>query len=558
MQSGRSSRRWFGLPWLLLAAACGQSAGKPGAEGGGRTGADGHVTPGLSDLPAGLVGVHRLNNREYDRTVRVLLGVPASAARTFLPDEQSLGFDNIADSLGMTPTQIDQYYQSAVDLAEAVFASPDLRARIMICSPEADAACLRTILETFGLRAWRRPLRSAEIDGLLAQGTLAREAGETADGVVRHLVTTMLTAVPFLYRVQEEPGDKPANTQRLDGYQLAARLSYTLWGSMPDAELFEAARDGSLIADETLARHIDRMLDDPQSSGFTDSFAGQWLGFRDLETHQVDSSVFPAWSEDLRAAMITEGGLFFREFLDDSARGLDEFFTTPVHFVDAPLARHYGMTAPSTAATLRIEDAGNDRVGFLGLGTFLTMSSFVHRTSPTKRGVWILDNLLCSEVPAPPGNIPPLDDAAAMNQATATQNVRDRLAAHRENPSCAFCHKLFDPIGLGLENFDGIGAHRSRYANGDPIDSSGQLPDGSEFRGLGELSKILAKGEGFAACVVKKLFVYAHGRAESDGDVTRLDDLAQRWSAQGLPLRALVRDMAIGESFRSRRTQETP
>jgi hypothetical protein len=510
----------------------------------------------VGPVDPGFLGIRRLNNAEYDNTVRDLLGVKSTPAATFISDEKALGFDTIASALGMTPAQYEQYFNAAEAVVTAAFADPALRGRILTCAPASggDGACLRAIVQAFGLRAFRRPLTPAEVDRLAEAADEASAAGEDFSGQVRHVVTTMLSSVPFLYRLEIDPRPEGAPARRLDGYELASRLSYTLWSTMPDEALFAAAAKGTLGTDAGLAAELDRMLDHPRAAAYVKSFAGQWLGLRALESHQVEAAVFKDWDEPLRASIINEGSLYFRAFLDGAGRSVNDFFTARMSFVDGRLARHYGLPASTAGAEAkRIENAGPDRVGFLGTAAFLTTTSFSYRTSPTKRGVWILDNLLCTHVPDPPPDIPELDKPGGTPSGNATQNVRDRLAQHREDPSCAGCHNLFDPIGLGLERFDAIGRTRDKYPNGDVIDATGKLPDGTTFDGLPALSTILAKDPRFVDCLSEKLFVHAHGRAIGKGDEAALAQLREGWRKDGLNLRGLVKRVILGETFRSRR-----
>jgi hypothetical protein len=449
----------------------------------------------------------------------------------------------------MTPAQYEQYFTAAEGLASIVFADPALRGRILTCA--SGDACVRQIVRAFGRRAWRRPLQDAEVERLARLAGEATAAGEDFTGSIRHVVATMLASMPFLYRIELDPRPDQTQPHPLDAHELASRLSYFLWSTMPDDTLLDLAGAGQLDTDAALDAQLARMLGDARASRFVSGFAGQWLGLRDLASHQVEAGVFPDWDEPLRKAMIAEGTLFFREFLD-GGRGVGEFFTAPVSFVDARLARHYKLSVKAATDPVRVENPMSERPGFLGTGAFLTTTSFSYRTSPTLRGVWIHSTLLCTSVPQPPAMVPELDQPGSAT-ASATQNVRDRLAQHRSNAACASCHALFDPIGLGLETFDAIGRARTRYPNGDTIDPSGTMPDGATFRGLRDLAGLLARDERFPDCLERKLFVYAHGRELGAGDEPFLAQMRTAWRAEGLGLRSLLKQMVLSPTFRSRR-----
>ena len=543
----------------VLAAGCVGAIGVPPGSPPGGTGAPG------GSLDVGRVAVHRLNSAEYDNTVFDLLGVRGSAATTFIPDEKALGFDTIADAFTMGDARFEQYFNAADILVEQALADPGLRARILTCAPAAPgdaAACTRAIVQSFGLRAWRRPLNAAEVDSLIQLGSDALALGEDFAGSVKQVVKTLLMSAQFLYRVEIDPQPASAVAHPLDGYELASRLSYLLWSSMPDARLFELAGAGRLQDDAVLAAEVDRLLADPRGASFVSSFAGQWLGLRDLASHQVEASAFPDWNESLRQSMLREGLLYFSEFLGGAAggrneRSLAEFFTADVNFADARLAALYGIAGPAAAASepVRVVDLGDQRRGFLGLASFLTVTSYSYRTAPTLRGKWVLENLLCQTIPAPPPNIPKLDDGQAGSAATQSLNIRQRLAEHRANPLCASCHDTLDPIGLGLESFDAIGRYRAVYANGDAVDASGVLPDGSRFNGIQQLSALLSADARFTDCASQKLMTYALSRRLGDADAPFIQQARVRWKEQGLGLRALIQLLVASPTFRQRHGQ---
>ena len=543
------------------AAGSGASSGNGGQMGGGAT-----LGPTATD--PGSVEMHRLNRLEYDNTMTDLLGLPVNLAeKTFIPDEQGTnGFDNEADALTMSDAEFEQYFNASDSLAEQVFADATLTSRIVTCTPASatDAACLKTVITAFGLRAYRRPLFDDEVARFQ---TLASDAvtngGQDFNGSVKQVVKAILASIPFLYRVEIDADPTSTTPHQVAPYELASRLSYLLWSTMPDAALLADAQSGAIVNDDTLTKQFTRMMQDPRAASFVSSFAGQWLGVRKLASHQVEPTAFPGWSEPLRLAMEQEANLYFNEFLNGDLP-FTQFLTAPINFVNGPLAALYGMPGIPATQTAMTKVTGVDphRIGFMGLGAFLTQSSYSYRTVPTLRGAWVLENLLGETVPPPPMGVPPLDPAAAAATDTMTQeeNVRARLLAHRADPTCASCHVRLDPIGLGLENFNGIGAYRSAYGNGQPIDASGQLPDGTMFGSLGELAAIMSKGDrgkemtGFA---VRQLMTYALSRPlkvtpPADTDTAYLTQLSTQWAAQNYSLKALLLDAILNPTFRFR------
>jgi hypothetical protein len=325
---------------------------------------------------------------------------------------------------------------------------------------------------------------------------------------------------------------------------------------MPDQALFDLAQSGGIFDEATLETQVDRMLADGKAADFIESFAGQWLDVREIPTHSIVPSVFPTYSNELADAMLVETYLWFQEFINKD-RPLSDWFTSDFNYVNDVLAQHYGMPLPGAGGQFaRIEHTTDQRRGFLGLASFLTHTSFPSRTSPTLRGVWVLSELLCDPPPPPPPDVPELAESAApdeMGQAEGTENVKERLERHRTDPACAGCHRILDPMGLGLERYDGIGRYRETYGNGDAIDPAGTLPDGTAFAGPDQLSTILSQDPRFGACVASKLYTYALGREIETLDAPILDKLKTDWATRGMTLRYLMKEVATSNAFRFRR-----
>jgi hypothetical protein len=402
---------------------------------------------------------------------------------------------------------------------------------------------------------YRRPLETAEIDRAMKvfDGAIGRMLSGT-DALLLSL-RAMLSAANFLYRVEYDQNPTSLTPHLVSSYELASRLSYLTWSSMPDDALFAKAKDNSLLTSATLEAELTRMLADPKATAFIESFAGQWLDIRKLITHSVTPQVFNTYTPALSDAMLQEGYLWFQEFVNQD-RPLSDWFTADFNYVNDTLAQHYGITPPGSAQLKRVAVTTDQRKGFFGLASFLTHTSFPSRTSPTLRGAWVLSELLCSPPPPPPNDVPKLDESATpdeMTEPAGSENVKQRLERHRTDPTCAGCHRILDPIGLGLERFDGIGRYREAYGNGDPIDPAGVLPDGTTFAGTDQLGELIGKDPRFAACIASKLYTYALGRDIETYDATSLEKLQASWTGRGLTVRNLMKEVVLSNAFRFRR-----
>jgi hypothetical protein len=535
-------------------------------------------TPGAPTAPLdpGTVAAHRLNAFEYDNTINDLLGIPTKVAETsFLPDEVGgNGFNNEADALSMTDAEFTQYFNEADALGEQVFASPALTARIITCTPASatDASCLNTVINSFGPLAYRRPLFADEVTRFQNLAAAAVTNGADFNGSVKEIVKMMLCSVPFLYRMEFDANPASTTPHAVSPYELASRLSYLLWSSMPDTALFADAASGALTTDATLTAEFTRMLADPKAQNFVQSFAGQWLGTGLVTSDLVTATAFPKWTTALGQAYAQEELLYFNEFLNGDYTW-DKFLTAPVNFVNGTSAAIYAANSTSAAAATKgvpatqttftkILNMDPNRVGFMGLGGFLRETSFSYRTSPTLRGKFVLLSVLGEVVPQPPAGVPPLDPAAANpDPATFEENVRSILLAHRMlGAACNTCHERMDPIGLGMENFDGIGMYRSTYGNGDTIDSSGQLPDGTTFTSVQQLATILSSGTRLTELLnfaSQQVMTYAVSRPLSldpttGSDTPYLTQIQTQWATQQYALKSLIQDVVLNQTFRER------
>jgi hypothetical protein len=426
----------------------------------------------------------------------------------------------------------------------------DIKANLLVCDPVVgnEAACTRTVLEAFVPRAWRRPATPDEIDGLVDLAESARLDGDDWESSIRHACKAVLLSPHFVFRVEiDEPG--ATDVHPVGDYELASRLSYFLWSSMPDDALFEAAASGELHDPAVLEAQVIRMIADPRAEALMANFAGQWLYIRAVVPDIVkDALLFPGYDAELNASMRTEMELFFQTFVTER-RSLRELLTADSTFVDARLATHYGLPAPQGPGFAEVSLEGSKRRGLMTMAGLMTVLSHPDTTSPVKRGKWVLEQLLCTP-PAPPPPGVEADPATPSPDAS----VREQLEEHRSNPSCAGCHNLIDPLGLGLEHYDPIGAYRANDG-GKPVDASGNMPDGSTFTDALDMVDLLSEREDFTRCTVKHAATYALGRG-FDIDDPYLAEILADAEARGFTLEDLAIAIATNDVFRMRSPEE--
>lgn len=533
----------LGLLSLALVYGC---DGVIGSEGG--PGSNDPLTGPGPGSEAGVTGaqlMHRLNRTEYRNTVRDLLGTQLDPAANFPADDVSLGFDNIAQVLTVSPLQFELYEQAAQELAEEAL-STAIRDAVVFCDPN-EPLCLNDIFQELASRAWRRPATDEEVARLQDLVAIALNEGDDLEQGLELGIRGVLLSPHFIYR--PELDDDPSSTQSrlLNDYELASRLSYFLWSSMPDEELFDAAANGRLQDADGLGAEVERMLGDAKANALVDNFAGQWLRIRSLDEHVPDYATFPQWDEELREAMGQEAKLFFGEFLSGRAP-MSEFLLSDFTFANERLADHYALPTGLGAELQKVSlDETDPRFGLLTLGSVLTVTSTPIRTSPVKRGVWILEQLLCSEPPPPPPGVEGLPEGDM-----SSGSLRAELERHRADPACASCHNLMDPLGLGLEHYDAIGTYRTED-RGVPVDASGQLIDGQAFSDGREMAALIQDDERFDRCVVEKMFTYALGRPVATTEEPFVEAIAAVYAQSGSQLPELIKLIVASEPFRTRR-----
>ena len=420
-------------------------------------------------------------------------------------------------------------------------------AKVFTCTAEqlGESGCAEHILRGFASRAWRRPAADSEVLGLMDLYTLAFGSGSPWEDSVLLGIKAALISPHFLFRVELDPEPESATPHPLSAYELAARLSYFLWSSLPDDELFQAAADGSLLEDSVLEAQARRMLAEWKSEALIDNLAGQWLWIRAIEDVAPDPWAYPAWDESLRASMRTEMELLSSDILLGDRSMLD-LLTADESFLDATMAQHYGLAAtPELFTRLPLPEG---RSGLLTTPGLLASLSYPTRTSPVKRGKWVTDNILCESPPPPPAGVEGL-----LEDALGGLSLREQMEQHRADPACSGCHSLMDPIGFGLERFDGIGAHRDVDDLGFPVDDAGALPGDLPFAGAVELAQLLAADARVPGCMTEKVATYALSRSPTPADRAALADVEQAFIDGGHRFADLAAAIVLSEPFRTRR-----
>lgn len=432
---------------------------------------------------------------------------------------------------------------------------PDSHHRLIRHTPKADAKLEEVLdavqenLKQIIPRALRRPTTKAEIDKYSQIARMVLEDGGSFERAMQVVVQAVLVSPHFLFRVERDPSQEQPVQRELSDYELASRLSYFLWSSMPDDPLFFCASGKKLKAPDELRKQVRRMLKEEKSRALVDNFATQWLQLRKLETVSVDTQRFVEFTPELRAAMRQETELLFGSVLRED-RSIFDLLSADFTYVNEPLATLYGISDVSGQQMRRIELADQNRRGLLGQASILTVTSNPTRTSPVKRGKWILENLLAAPPPPAPPNVPELEPT--QSQAGELRSLREQMELHRSKPGCAGCHQLMDPLGFGLENFDAIGRWRDEDS-GRVLDSSGQLPDGRVFKGPAELRDILLqKKSEFRRCLASKLLTYALGRGLEYFDECTLNEICANTESGGDTLAKLIEEIVLSHPFRWR------
>jgi len=481
----------------------------------------------------GRVAPRRLNRQEYNNTIRDLFGVDIQPADRFPADGGGGGgFDNNADTLFLPPVLMEKYLEAATEIASLI-----PKARLLVAGPvgsgtsktavSAARAVVRKTIAHHATRAFRRPVRPDELQRLTALYDKARRAGQVPEGALRLVAKALLVSPNFLFRTENDPGT--GGNIALDNYEIASRLSYFLWSSMPDPILLDLAKAGRLSDANTVSAQARRMLLDPKAAAFADSFAGQWLRAREVvNTAQPDPNRFPQFSPSLRRAMLDETTAFFLHMVrknEPVRRLVDADYT----FLNEELARHYGIDGVAGSEMRKVAVDPARRGGVLTQGAILTLTSYPQRTSPVLRGKWVLAELLGAPPPPPPPvvNTLPADDRPQ-------------------------CHERIDPLGFGLENYDAVGRWRTEVGSV-PVDTEGKLISGETFRGVAEMKQVLLKREpDIARNVAERLLAYALGRGLEPSDLPSLRRIVQSSAKDDYRMATMIAEVVRSLPFRYR------
>ncbi|HUQ51834.1 MAG TPA: DUF1592 domain-containing protein, partial [Gammaproteobacteria bacterium] len=431
------------------------------------------------------------------------------------------------------------------------------RQKIFVCRPTTareEMPCARQIVETLATRAYRHPVDREQLSTLMDFYADGREQGDFEAGIELAL-RRILASPEFVFRFERADDAAPGAVHRLSDLELASRLSFFLWSSIPDDELLKLAIDDKLHEPATLRRQVRRMLDDTRSNAFIENFAGQWLYLRNLETKGGAVEQFPNFDDNLRQAFRTETEMLFASIVRED-RNLLDLLTADYTFVNDRLARHYGMEGIYGSEFRRVPVANEARRGLLGQGSILLVTSLPERTSPVQRGVWVLENIVGAPVPTPPPVVPALEEQAGTK--THPRTVREQMRLHSERPFCAGCHKIMDPVGFALENFDAIGQWRTEE-HGTPIDATGRLVDGTQINGAVDLRNALLKySDRFVQTTTEKLMTYALGRGLEYYDMPTVRAIARGAAKNDYRFSSIILGIVESPAFQMRAAEEGP
>ncbi len=441
------------------------------------------------------------------------------------------------------------FLQGPLDV-DSPLASP--RDAVQPCSVEemGQRTCAAYSLFTFAEKAWRRPVTDSELEALLSIYDLVVDAGDGFDLALQQGLKAVMMSPRFLFRVERDEQPGSSEPHPVTQYELASRLSYFLWSSTPDEALLEAARRNELVTDEQLSGQVRRMLADPRSDSLVTNFAGQWLYIRAVDDAAPDGATWPDFDLALRSSLKEEMTQFFRTFMTED-RSMVELVTARESFIDERLANHYGLEGfvpPEDGGFARIAFDGSRRGGVLTQGGLLTATSYPLRTSPTRRGKWVMEQLLCSAPPPPPPGVEGLDEG---DVGTEPETIREKLEAHVSDPSCASCHVRMDAYGFAMEHFDAVGVWRD-MDNNLPIDATAEI-DGVGFDGALGMSEVVAADRSLTRCMGQQLYTYAMARGPQNTDWPLLNAIHDEFEEGGFRLPVLVESIVLSPAFRTRR-----
>lgn len=500
----------------------------------------------------GRVTIRRLNRTEYDHTMRDLFGIRFRPGKNFPADGAGgSGFDNNADTLFLPPILMERYLEAATQVLDEVFTTEALTKRVLFVEPGENLskkAAAEKIITTYASFAFRRYVKDKETARFLSLFEKADARGDSFADSVKLALKAVLVSPRFLFRSEKDQETK--EPYRVDDFELASRLSYFLWASMPDRDLMALAAKGELGKPEVLRAQVERMLRDDRSRSLAEEFAGQWLGFDKMrEEVRPDKDRFPEFDFALRVSMYQEPLEFFHAMVQEN-RSVLELLDSDTTFVNERLASLYRIPGVGGNHMRRIALPGRERGGILGMGAILASTAFPLRTSPVLRGRYVLDEVLGTPPPPPP---PDAGQLPADDRQPDGLTFRQRLEQHRNRAECSGCHSQMDPIGFGLENFDPIGRFRTED-NGKPVDSAGELPNGEKFTGPAELRQVLMKEkEQFAYNLTERMLGYALGRGLEYYDLPTIHGLRENLIKNEYRIRMLIHGITQSFPFQYRR-----
>jgi Protein of unknown function (DUF1592)/Protein of unknown function (DUF1588)/Protein of unknown function (DUF1595)/Protein of unknown function (DUF1587)/Protein of unknown function (DUF1585) len=538
-----------GCSGVIGTAANGSEPAGPGGESGGLLGGGGGPPPStFHPAPATL---RRLTVAQYQNSVRDLLGGAITTPTDLEPDSQISGFASIAAArVAVSAHATEQFETAALALSHQALADTATRGSLVKCAPSGptDGACASQFVTSFGLRAWRRPLTADEVSRYATIATTAGGVLKDFYSGLEYAVAGLLQSPHFLYREELGAPDPSDSSRRVfQSYELATRLSYFLWNTTPDDALLDAAAAGKLGTDAGLRAEAERLLASPRAHDATQSYFGELLHLADLDDLPQLPSVFPQMSATLGASMRSETLRVLDDVTMNGSNDFRQLFDMRSTFVNAELAKLYGLPAPGGTGLVKTTlPASGGRAGLLGQASFLALNAHAESSSPTRRGKFIREVLLCQSIPPPPPNV---DTKLPADMAGGTQRtMRQKLEVHRQVATCATCHGVMDPIGLGLENFDGIGAYRTTDV-GQTIDASGDL-DGVTFQDARSLGTALRNHPSIGSCAARSIFRYATGHVEIDSEEVLIAALASKLSTDGYQFRSLLVALVSSAGFR--------
>lgn len=494
-------------------------------------------------------GLRRLLSHQYIDSIGYILG-PDAAAAALAPNDPSVGtFDAMAtiDSVPATP-DIETYEESAGAVADAAIANPTTLAGFVPCvtAGPADDACYEQVARQIGLLAWRRPLTDAQATGLVSVASTAQQwADGDWDTGLRYMLTAIFQSPRFLYLVEIGTPGAAGEPRELDGYEVAARTSLFILGRTPDVDALAMAGAGELDTDEGVRALAEQLLEQPEARATVERFWGEYLKIRELPTKGKSEEMFPNFTPSLADAMYNETVLLTEDIIFQQDTSILNLFTADYTYVNDELAALYGVAAPAGPNFGMVPlPANQGRAGILSHAGWLAMESHTDVNSPTRRGLFVSEQLLCQDIPPPPPRVNPQPISVDPGE-----TLRDALNQHMEDPSCASCHVITDPIGFAFENYDPIGAYRN-LDNGLPIDATGDVAGLGSFNGAAELSALVAADERLPRCMVEKVYTASLGWIPEDGEEPGFDAVNEQWVTADLRMKQLMVELATSPLFR--------